>query len=201
MGPDPVPERGVELIIRPVARMAGRRHSKKHSQNHRSYLMKTGTCMRTFHIAQVSIHRDVLRDSDIQPMLKNLVMPLPNYDGSDVVLFPDETLQNLRFISGSFSLSNSRYRGKVGIDTISGTTRMTTTFRNNAKPESRRLKAGNCSCQLEQKHQEFQHVDMDMIRVRGRKVCRLKHPGTPSAIKPMQQRWRMATSMACREEP
>ena len=67
-------------------------------------------------------------------MLKNLVMPLPNYDGSDVVLFPDETLQNLRFISGSFSLSNPRCRGKVGIDTISGTTRVTTTFRNNAKP-------------------------------------------------------------------
>ena len=90
--------------------------------------------MRTFHIAQVSIHRDILRDSDIQPMLKNLVMPLPNHGGSDVVLFPDETLQNLRFISGSFSLSNSRCRGKVGIDTISGATRLTTTFRNSVKP-------------------------------------------------------------------
>ena len=134
MGPDPVPERGVELIIRPIARMAGRRHSKKHSQKHRFYLMKTGTCMRTFHIAQVSIHRDISRDSDIQPMLRNLVMPLPNYDGSDVVLFPDETLQNLRFISGSFSLSNSRCRGKVGIDTISGTARLTTAVRNNVKP-------------------------------------------------------------------
>ena len=35
MGPDPVPEmhRGVELIIRSLARMAGRQHSKKHSQN------------------------------------------------------------------------------------------------------------------------------------------------------------------------
>ena len=35
MGPDPVPEvhRGVELIIRSLARMAGRRHLKKHSQN------------------------------------------------------------------------------------------------------------------------------------------------------------------------
>ena len=107
MGPDPVPERGVELIIRPIARMAGRRRSKKHSQKHRFYLMKTGTCMRTFHVAQVPIHRDILRDSNIQPMLKNLVMPLPNYDGSDVVLFPDETLQNLRFISGSFSLSSA----------------------------------------------------------------------------------------------
>ena len=31
------------------------------------YLMKTGTCMRTFHIAQVSIHRDIVRGSDIQP--------------------------------------------------------------------------------------------------------------------------------------
>ena len=90
--------------------------------------------MRTFHIAQVSIHRDILRDSDIQPMLKNLVMPLPNYDGSDVVLFPDETLQNLRFISGSFSLSNSRCRGKVGIDAISGTARLTPAVRNNVKP-------------------------------------------------------------------
>ena len=35
MGPDPVPElhRGVKLIIRSVARMAGRQHSKKHSHN------------------------------------------------------------------------------------------------------------------------------------------------------------------------
>ena len=35
MGPDPVPElhRGVELIIRSVAQMAGRQHSKKHSHN------------------------------------------------------------------------------------------------------------------------------------------------------------------------
>ena len=35
MGPDPVPEmhRGVELIIHSIARMAGRQHSKKHSQN------------------------------------------------------------------------------------------------------------------------------------------------------------------------
>ena len=61
-------------------------------------------------------------------------MPLPNYDGSDVVLFPDETSQNLRFISGPFSLSNSRHRGKMGIDTTSGTTRMTAAVRNNAKP-------------------------------------------------------------------
>ena len=76
--------------------------------------------MRTFHIAQVRVHRDIPRDSAVQPISKNLVMPLPNYDGSDVVLFPDETLQNLRFISGSFSLSNSRCRGKVGIDATSG---------------------------------------------------------------------------------
>ena len=35
MGPDPVPEthRGVKLIIRSLARMADRQHSKKHSQN------------------------------------------------------------------------------------------------------------------------------------------------------------------------
>ena len=35
MGPDPVPElhRGIKLIIQSVARMAGRQHSKKHSQN------------------------------------------------------------------------------------------------------------------------------------------------------------------------
>ena len=117
MGPDPVPERGVELIIRPIARMAGRRHSKKHSQKHRFYLMKTGTCMRTFHVAQVSIHRDVSWDSDVQPMLKNLVMRSTNYDGSEVALFLDETSHNLCFISGPFSLSNSRCRGKVGVDT------------------------------------------------------------------------------------
>ena len=47
--------------------------------------------MRTFHVAQVCIHHDVSRDSDVQPTLKNLVMPSPNYDGSDVVLFLDET--------------------------------------------------------------------------------------------------------------
>ena len=90
--------------------------------------------MRTFHIAQVSIHRDILRDSDIQPMLKNLVMPLPNYGGSDVVLFPDETLQNLRFISGSFPLSNSRHRRKMDVDTARGAQRLTTAVRCNVKP-------------------------------------------------------------------
>ena len=73
-------------------------------------------------------------DSDVQPILKNLVMPLSNYDGYEVVLIPDETSHNLRFISGPFSLGNSRCRGKVGIDTISGAARVTTTFRNNAKP-------------------------------------------------------------------
>ena len=76
---------------------------------HRYCLTKSGTCMRTFHVAQVSIHRDVSRDSDVQPMSKNLVMPSSNYDGSEVVLFLDETSQNLRFISGPFSLSNSRH--------------------------------------------------------------------------------------------
>ena len=90
--------------------------------------------MRTFHIAQVSIHRDVSRDSDVQPTLKNLVMPSSKCDGSEVVLFLDETSHNLRFISGPFSLSNSRCRGKVGIDAISGTTRLTTAVRNNVKP-------------------------------------------------------------------
>ena len=64
--------------------------------------------MRTFHVAQVSIHRDVSRDSDVQLILKNLVMPSPNYDGSEVVLSLDKTSHNLRFISGPFSLSNSR---------------------------------------------------------------------------------------------
>ena len=61
-------------------------------------------------------------------------MPSSNHDGSEVVLFLDETSHNLRFISGPFSLSNSRCRGKVGIDAISGTARVATTFRNNAKP-------------------------------------------------------------------
>ena len=60
--------------------------------------------MRTFHIAQVCIHRDVSRDSDVRPTLKNLVVPSSNYDGSEIVLFLDETSQNLRFISGPFSL-------------------------------------------------------------------------------------------------
>ena len=61
-------------------------------------------------------------------------MPLAIYDGSDVVLFLDKTSQKLRFISGPFPLSNSRCRGKVGIDTISGTTRLTPAVRNNVKP-------------------------------------------------------------------
>ena len=61
-------------------------------------------------------------------------MPSSNYDGSEVVLFLDETSHNLRFISGPFSLSNSQCRGKVGIDTISGTTHLTMTVRNNVKP-------------------------------------------------------------------
>ena len=60
----------------------------------------------------------------VNPMSENLVVPLPNYDGSDVVLFLDETSQNLRFISGPFSLSNSRHRGKLGVDTTSGATRI-----------------------------------------------------------------------------
>ena len=66
---------------------------------HRCCLTKSGICMRTFHIAQICIHRDISRDSDVQPMLKNLVVPSSNCDGSDVVLFLDETSQNLRFIS------------------------------------------------------------------------------------------------------
>ena len=90
--------------------------------------------MRKFHVAQVCIHRDVSRDSDVQPISKNLVMPLPNCDGSDVVLFPDETSQNLRFISGPFSLSDSRHGGKLGVDTASGAARVTAAVRNNVKP-------------------------------------------------------------------
>ena len=66
---------------------------------HHCYLTESGTCMRTFHVAQVCIHRDISRDSDVQPISKNLVMSLPNYDESDVVLFLDKTSQNLRFIS------------------------------------------------------------------------------------------------------
>ena len=128
MGPDPVPEthRGVELIIRSLARMAGRQHSKKHSQTHRYYLTKSGTWMRMFHIAQVPIHRDISRASDVHPIFKKLAMPSSNYDGFGVVLFLDETPHNLRFISGPFSLSNSRHGGKMGIDTTSGMWRTTT---------------------------------------------------------------------------
>ena len=73
--------------------------------------------MRTFHIAQVHIHRDTSRDSDVQPISKNLVMPLPNYDGSDVVLFLDETSQKFAFHFRTISLSISRHRGKMGVGT------------------------------------------------------------------------------------
>ena len=55
------------------------------------------------------------------------VMPLEIYDGSDVVLFLDKTSQKLHFISGPFSLSNSRHGGKVGVDTTSGTKRVSGT--------------------------------------------------------------------------
>ena len=55
-------------------------------------------------------------------------------NGSEVVLFLDETSHNLRFISGPFPLSNSRCRGKVGVDAMSGTARLTTAVRNNVKP-------------------------------------------------------------------
>ena len=81
-----------------------------------------------------NIHRDISRASDVHPIFKKLAMPSSNYDGFGVVLFLDETPHNLRFISGPFSLSNSRCRGKVGIDTISGATRSTPAVRNNVKP-------------------------------------------------------------------
>ena len=105
MGPDPVPElhRGVELANHSLHCPDGRQTTFEEAfSKHRHHLTKSGTCMRTFHVAQVHIHRDTSRDSDVQPMSKNLVMPLPNFDGSDVVLFLDETSQNLRFISGPF---------------------------------------------------------------------------------------------------
>ena len=49
-----------------------RRSILKHSY----YLAKSGICMRTFHVAQIHIHRNVSRDSDIRPTLKHLVVPL-----------------------------------------------------------------------------------------------------------------------------
>ena len=60
------------------ARCTGRQHSKKHSQNTVYYLTKSGICMPTFHVAQIYIHRNSSRHSVVRPMLKNLVMPLPN---------------------------------------------------------------------------------------------------------------------------
>ena len=106
MGPDPVPElhRGVKLIDSLHCPDGRQTTFEEAFSKHRYYLMKSGTCMRTFHVAQVFIHREISRDSDVQPTLMNLVMPSPNYDGSEVVLFPDETSHNLRFISGPFSL-------------------------------------------------------------------------------------------------
>ena len=60
------------------ARCTGRQHSKKHSQNTVYYLTKSGICMPTFHIAQIYIHRNSSRYSEVRPILKNLVMPLPD---------------------------------------------------------------------------------------------------------------------------
>ena len=62
------------------------------------------------------------------------MVPLAIYDGSDVVLFLDETSQKLRFISGPFSMSNSRHGGKMGIDTASGAQRMKTVVKHDVKP-------------------------------------------------------------------
>ena len=62
MGPDPVPERGVELIIRPICPDGRQTTFEEAFSKHRYYLTESGTCMRTFHIAQVHIHRDISRD-------------------------------------------------------------------------------------------------------------------------------------------
>ena len=58
---------------------------------HSYHLTKSGICMRAFHVAQIHIHRNVSRDSNVPPTLENLVVPSSNYDESIGVLFPDET--------------------------------------------------------------------------------------------------------------
>ena len=45
---------------------------------------------------------------------------MPICDASDNVLFPDETSMKTCFNSGAISLSNSRCRGNLGINTASG---------------------------------------------------------------------------------
>ena len=69
------PEQAVGLIQNPTCGAQAdniRRSILKHSY----YLTKSGICMRTFHVAQIHIHRNVSRDSDIRPTLKHLVVPL-----------------------------------------------------------------------------------------------------------------------------
>ena len=106
MGPDPVPEPHRGVAFGHSIRCTGSRQTtfEEAFSKHRYYLTRSGILERKFHIARVPIHRDVSRDSDVQPISKNLVMPSSNCDGSEVALFPDETSHNLRFISGRFSL-------------------------------------------------------------------------------------------------
>ena len=74
MGPDPAPElhRGVELIIRSIARMAGRQHSKKHSHNTVFAQRKQGPLRESSTSLGFPFIMVLLTDSDVPTTLRNL---------------------------------------------------------------------------------------------------------------------------------
>ena len=96
------------------ARCTGRQHSKKHSQNTVYYLTKSGICMPTFHIAQIYIHHNSSRYSEVRPILKNLVMPLPNLRWTSRCPVSRRNFTKICFNSGLISLSNSRCKRNLG---------------------------------------------------------------------------------------
>ena len=65
------PQEGVPISPGLTARVAGRQHSKKHSQT-QFYLTKSGIPERKFHIAWIPIHRVVSTDSKIRSIWRNL---------------------------------------------------------------------------------------------------------------------------------
>ena len=78
------------------------------------YLTKSGICMPTFHVAQIHIRRDISRNSDVRPILKNLVMPLPNLRWTSQCPVSRQNFTKICFNSGLISLSNSRCERNLG---------------------------------------------------------------------------------------
>ena len=71
--------------------------------------------MRKFDIAQIHVHRNVSRDSDVQPILKNLVMPSSKLRWIHRCPVSRRNFTKICFNSGPISLSNSRCQRNLGI--------------------------------------------------------------------------------------